>query len=150
MKWYQCEYIDGTPNNQYISDTMKFKSDDVILNPYISTNNNIYYLFKYDQTKSILLPVEYIYEVFVNRHKIDLSKMHIHKTNDSYYLSNEEIWRPITLNEIVSNKYEVSNFGNIRQISGKKVSVFYGIKDKYYQVTLEIADKKCIKKTLYI
>ena len=113
MKWHQCKYIDGTPNNQYISDTMQFKSGDIILNPYISTNNNIYYLFKYDQTGSMLLPVEYIYEVFVNHHKIDLSKNNYtvgdvtyFPDSESYNIYTNEGWdmicaRPIKYKEML-------------------------------------------------
>ena len=145
MIWHQCFYDDNTPNGQYISDDLSFKSDDIILNPYISTNNNLYYSFRYCKNQTMLLPIEYIYDKFINNNNISLYNIDIIRSNQGYKISTSEIWKPITLYKIAKNKYEISNMGNIRQISGKPVGVHY--RCGYFVSTLKLSDEYAVDKS---
>lgn len=54
--------------------------------------------------------------------------------------SNSEIWRPIIYEDIMSDKYEVSNFGRIRRKSDKYIMHQSISKDGYYRIALVLND----------
>lgn len=136
--WFKCYYDSGGYNGQMISSDFEFMSDENIIKPYVSTSGHEYCLFRKTESLSLLLPIEYIYERFVNNRDIDLLNMNIVYKDNEYEINYDEIWKPLEIDIVKSNRYEISNKGRIRKIDGVPISIYNLIHNKYKGVTLEI------------